>query len=343
LPKDVPDEIQEMDVESSPASELDEGNAAPEANAVPADSSAATDETETDTLSIVRDVVGDQPEEPDAAASSAEGEEDGQQADENASQEQDPEDYSDVPFNKHPRFQKLLKTAKANEQDATRYRNVESFLATHNLEANEAADVMEIAGLAKTNPVMAWEKAQKWVHDLMVGAGVILPQDLADRVTKGELTRDIALELSKARAVKTATEASAKFQEQRGQREQQVNLGRTLRDTAEGWLTNRRLKDPNFAAKEDRLKEKVVYLQSIEGVPGTADGVKAQLKKAYDAVNKDFTPPPAPANRQAAPQRRPALRPVQGGQVAASVQAAPTGKRSTVDIIKQVVGGSRAS
>jgi hypothetical protein len=339
LPKNEPDEIQDMDADSSPATELDEGNAAPEANALPADSSAATDETENDTLSIVRDVVGDQPEEPDAAASSAEGEEDGQPTDENASQEQgDPEDYSDVPFNKHPRFQKLLKTAKANEQDATRYRNVETFLATHNLEANEAADVMEIAGLAKTNPVAAWEKAQKWVHDLMVGAGVILPQDLAERVQKNELTRDVALELSKARAQAAAREATAKFQEQRGQREQQVNLGRTLRDTAESWLTSRRLKDPSFATKEARLRKEVVYLHSIEGVPNTPDGVKAQLKKAYDTVNKEFTPAPAPANRQAAQQRRPALRPVQGGQVAASVQAAPSGKRTTVDIIKQVVG-----
>jgi hypothetical protein len=201
-PKDL-DEPLDMDADSSAAPALDENAEAPVAEAAPADSSAATDETEADTLSVVRDVVEAREEAPAEAAPSAEGEE-GTEGDAPAG-EQDDVDYTDVPFNQHPRFKQLLAKAKANEQDAGRYKNVETFLEQVNITSEEAADVMVIAGLAKTNPVEAWKRVQPWVQTLLVAAGEVLPQDLQQRVDKNELTRDVALELSRTRAATAAT------------------------------------------------------------------------------------------------------------------------------------------
>ena len=342
---DTIDEIGDMDADSSAAPALDESTEAPKAEAAaPADSSAATDETETDTLSIVRDVVDPSKEAPAEAASSAEGE-DGEGADgTTTASEQDNEDYSDVPFNKHPRFQHLLKEAKAHKADAVRYQNVERFLEANNLDGKEAADVMEIAGLAKTDPPEAWKRIKPWVQQLLVASGEVLPQDLAERVARKELTQDGALEISRSRAALASRDAKAQFEQQRGQRQQEAEVGRVLVDTAEQWVNNRRIRDPNFAAKEDRLMERIAFLQRAEGRPNTADGVRAQLKKAYDFVNKQFAPPPKPApaaNQQ--PVRRPAIRPVTSSQVASHAQpAAPSGSRSTLSIIQERLGKKSA-
>jgi hypothetical protein len=61
-----------------------------------------------------------------------------------------------------------------------------------------------------------------------------------------------------------------------------------------------------------------------EGRPNTPEGVKAQLEKAYKAVNATFRPP-APV-----PQRRP-VAPVTGGQVAGNQRPEAM---STLDIVK---------
>lgn len=339
MPKEILDEPEDMDVESSTASDLDETNeaaeaAAPEANA---DSSTATDETEVDTLSVVRDVVAAQQEEQTEAAPSAEGEE-GSDADDATNAEQDDENYSDVPFHTHPRFQQLLRKAKTYENDARLYRNVESFLEANNLEAQEAADVMEIAGLAKMDPQEAWKRVKPWVQNLLVAAGEVLPQDLAQRVANKELSQEAALELSRSRAQLASRDARQQIERQRGERQQQSQQVQVLVDTAEAWVAGRRKRDPNFAAKEDRVYERVAFLQRTEGKPNTADGVKAQLQKAYEFVNKQqpATPKPAqaaPAAAAAPAARRPALKPVTGGQVASNAQQPkPT---STLEVIRQ--------
>lgn len=340
-PKDL-DEPEDMDVESSTASELDDAQTteAPAAEVVEAtaESSPATDETEADSLSVVRDVVDARKDEAAEAAPSAEGEE-GTGEDEEPASGPDNENYSDVEFHKHPRFQHLIRERNAFREDAGRYRNVENFLAQTNLTSNEAADVMTIAGLAKTDPQAAWKQIQPWVQNLLVAAGEVLPQDLEQMVANQSMTREAALEVSRSRAAVAAAQARQQFEQQRGQRQQQVQQGQVLRDTSEQWLNNRRLKDPNFAAKEPRLYERVVFLQKTEGVPNTPDGVKAQLKKAYDAINREVgtvRPKPAAAAPAAQPARRPAITPVRGGTVAGNAARSPAPKTS-MDVVKQVV------
>src|SRR4051812_45295358 len=113
-----------MDADSSAAPALDAAETpATEATVeAPAESSPATDETEADTLSVVRDVVDARTSEEAAAAPSAEGEDTGEGADDTAGAE-DNENFSDVPFNQHPRFKHLVAERNTFRQDAGRYRN----------------------------------------------------------------------------------------------------------------------------------------------------------------------------------------------------------------------------
>lgn len=337
MPKDL-DEIEEMEVESSITSEDEHVEAAQAAESEIADSSNATDETEADTLSVVRDVVAERPEGDEAAAaSSAEGEENGQTASDLA--EVDNENYTDVPFHKHPRFQHLIQEKNALQEDAIRYRNVQAFIDQNGLTGEEVALGFDIMAKMKTDPQAAWLALKPLVNDVLIAAGEILPDDLAQRVASKELTRDAALEVSRNRAALKARDFRDQFQQQNGQRQQMIEHSHALRSTAQEWLNDRKLKDPNFAAKESRLHEKIAFLHATEGKPSDPAGVKAQLKKAYDAVNAETaslaaTPRPgAPAAvRQPANQKR-AIAPVRGGQVANAPASKP---KNTMDVIRQV-------
>lgn len=322
------DQIQDMD--PSNMSDLDESAtpSPPEAVAKPAVSSPATGEDDNELLSVVRDVVKDR--KVVDPASPAEGEEVTGQEPGTEPKKPDDENYSDVPFNKHPRFQQLLREAKSNKQDAERYRNVDRFLFDAGLTAEEAADGMTIMGLAKTNPAEAWKQIRPWLEKLVVAAGEVIPDDLRQRVAKGELSQDAALEVSKARATAASVQAAQSFREQQEERRQQTSNQNAVQQTAADWEADRMTKDPNFAAKQPQVMKEVVFLQRTEGMPTTREGVLDMLKRAYKTVNDSLKPAPvAPAVRQQP------VRPVTGGQVAGNQRPAPAGKEmSTLDIIR---------
>lgn len=319
MPKEL-DEIE--DLPSSEQAELDEAQINDLGEG--AGSSAATDETPKDTLSVVRDVIASgQEAATEGAGSSPEGEEATVATTDEKTADDD--NYTDVPFHKHPRFQHLLREKKAAEVDAVRYRNVESFLERSNLDAAEAADGLEIMGLAKTDPAAAWERIKPWVEKIATAAGVIMPADLQEKVREGVLTREAAIEVSRARAQVQSIQTREQFQRQQAERRAQEDGAKAIFSAATSWEADRQAKDPNFAVKLPALQREIAYLQTIEGRPTTPEGVKEQCDRAYRAVNTAFVPPAT----QVAP--KPAMRPVMGGQVAGTAAAEP---KSTLDIIR---------
>lgn len=324
------EEFDDLEPESSTGTTTQDAATTPEGGTAPADSSTATDGTVPDAsaLSIVRDVVGTRTD--GAAASSADGSEGGTPADGAATPTPaDPDDFSDVPFHKHPRFQEVVRERKAFKQDAERYQNVQTFLDNHGLSADEAADGLVIMALMKTEPVAAWQKLRPLVQKLLVAAGEVLPDDLQARVDSKELTLEAATEVSRSRATVQSVTTKTTFEQQRRERQEQQTVATTLHTTAQDWVTDRQTKDPNFEAKSPLLQREIAFLQSQEGKPDTPEGVRAQLLKAYEAVNKTFKPP-APAAKPVT-QTRPAVRPVVGGTVSGT---APTEPKNTLDIVR---------
>lgn len=309
-----------------------------------AEPSAATGETDdADLLSVVRDVVGKQSEaEDDQTAPPAEGEE----TVEAESAAADDEDYSKIPFAKHPDFKKLVRKkneyreqarmfearAQENEQDAVRYREVQTFMEHNNLAPQEAADLLIIGGLMKTNPVEAWKRAQPTIQKLLVAAGELLPDDLAQRVQRGELNPASAMAESRARAMQMSMQRTQSFQEQRRQQQDAQNAVTANKQAAISWAADREQKDPNFAAKMPALQREIVFLQRTEGVPKDPQGVQAQLARAYKAVNTAFRAPQAAPTAQQRPTQKKPITPVRGGQVAGN---AGQTELSTMDIVRQ--------
>lgn len=252
-----------------------------------AESSDAHDEGqgERSALDVVQDVV--KARDPEAAASSAEAKKDGEEADPKATQaakEPDDENYTDVGFHKHPRFQQLLREKKANQADAERYRNVEGFLRQHRVPAEAASQALTIAALIQNDPVKAWDALRPIVQKLLVDAGEVLPDDLKPRVESGELTIETANEIAKERAKRTSVERAQKTTEER-QEEERVHAHITsLRNAANAWSAERTAKDPNFEAKRPKIMKELAWIHTTEGKADTPEGVRKQLDAAYKAV-----------------------------------------------------------
>jgi hypothetical protein len=218
-----------------------------------------------------------------------------------------------------------LKTARADQQ---RYRNVEDFIAEQGLDASEAHNLLLIGGLIKTNPAEAWKQMKPVVEKVLIAAGELLPTDLKAMVDKGEMKPEVALEVSRSRAAVQSTEARVEFDRQRQQSRQASDAHNAIMGTVSSWEADRKLRDPNFDAKQPALQREIAWLQTKEGRPNTPEGVRAQLQKAYDTVSAAHVAP-APVRQQ-----RPAIRPVTGGQVNGSVRPEI---KSTLDAVNAVV------
>jgi len=333
MPTELEDQIDEAADTLAAEPVLDDAKDSQEADAK-AESSTAEDASkpaEESALSIVRDVVGKKTD-TEAAASSAEGEDAAPKAGSAPTKEPDNENFSDVPFHKHKRFQELLSAKKSFETDAQRYRNVQTFIDEQGLSAEEAADLLVIGGLMKTNPAAAWERMKPVVQKVAAAAGEVLPDELKQMVANGEMTREAALEVSRSRARLQSVEARTQFDQQRAQQRAQVEAVSAIQTTVASWEADRKIRDPNFDAKMPAIEREVAWLMTKEGRPNSPEGVRAQLQKAYDTVSAAFKAP-VPT------RQKPAIVPVVGGQKTGNVRPEI---ESTQDVIKDVLARRRA-
>lgn len=335
MPRDLDDnKVEDMASSAGPVldddgvGEMPENGNSPEPDAAASSPATGEDANSDDSyLSVVRDVVDKREpaeDEEGATASPAESEEDGESTDEDASkEEQDDEDYTDVPFHKHPRFQQLLRERNGFKDDAQRYQNVQTFIDQRGLQAEEAANLLVIGGLMKTNPAEAWARMKPTIQNLLIAAGEVLPDDLKQRVQKGEISQEMALEYSRLRAQTKSAETTRSFEQQRQEQQRAQQATTDLMDASAAWEADRRKKDPNFDAKYDSLIDKVYALQRRGEIPKTPAEVKAQLDKAYKAIT-----PPVRGGQQ---RHRQQTQTNSGGQVAGNQRPA---EQSTLDIIR---------
>lgn len=303
------------------------------AGTTPERSESSTEHGEKSLLSVVRDVVADRGDK-STAASPAEHESeapevaDGQQEKTDGEGEK-PDDYSDAPFHKHPRFRELIAERNEYREDATRYRNVEQFLRTHQMSADEAAEILTIGGLLKSDPMAALERIKPVFLNLLRVTGEIIPADLQEKVRAGQITPEMAKEFSRVKAQQQVESLRREADARRQAEEAAVREVEAVQAEVMTWEAEKRRTDPHFDAKSQTIQLHVAAWRGQGGVSRTPAEARAVLEQVYKTVNAQFTPPATPADR-------PPRKPLTGGSVPAG--AAPT-PRSTLDVIRQVRGG----
>lgn len=291
------------------------------------ESSPAPEGEKFDLLSVVRNAV--QPEDAEDSASPAGQEEsDPPQAEATASEptEPDEENFSDVPFHNHPRFKQLVAQRNQFRQGAQQYDQIQTFLQQQGISAEEAADALLLRAEMKQNPAEAWKKLKPMVQELLIQAGEILPADLTERVRKGEMTRDAALEVSRLRAHQQSSQRMTAHQQEAAQRQAQMQVYTDMQSAVAQWEMDARKRDPDFDAKVQDIQKEVLWLQSQGNRPRSAAEARKQVEQAYAAVT----------SRTAKAASKPAVRPVTGGRVASGNPSAQP--KSILEIVKQAQG-----
>jgi hypothetical protein len=316
------DELDTTSPDVSPET-LDAGAASPEVVTEAESSPAPQAKDEKSVLSIVRDAVG-KDETPESSA--------GKERDPQAAQsakEPDDEDFSDAPFHKHPRFRALVEQRNALRPAAESYRKIEAFCTENAIESSEAAQALNWLAQMKRDPAAAWEEIKPTINALLVTIGEIIPPDLRAEINAGRMTQEHAKQLSKERAKATIANGAMSFRDQQETARQRAAAAQaqaekigSIKSAAREWEATARSGDADFAKKAEALEKEVLYLQRKDGVPDSADGVKAQLTKAMKAVN---------ANLAALRPRRPGIQPVIGGSTSGTPRSKP---KSVLEIIQ---------
>lgn len=321
---------QELNPATSSADTLDVQSASPTETG--ADSSSAPEGGKFDLLSVVRDAVTKTAED-QASPAGQEGSDQsptGEAASAQDESTEDNENFSDVPFHKHPRFKAIVsqrnefrQQAKHYEAGAKQYEQVQAFLDANGLNDEEAGEFLQLRALMKSNPSEAWKSLKPMVQQLLVDAGEVLAPDLAARVQKGEMTKAAAIEISRLRAARNSMVKSQETAQEQAQRRAVQERTSSIMGAVTEWEKSVKLKDPDYAAMEEDVKIHVVYLQRTQGMPGTPDAARKMVEDAYAAVKKRRAP--------AAPPRTP-VTPIRGGRVASGQPS--DGPKSILDIVR---------
>lgn len=294
-------------------------------------------ETEDSLLAVVQSVSAEK------AATDAD---DGQQSDSpTAEQGQDTEqqvdnrkddDFSDVPFNKHPRFRDLVKeknTYKAKlagyEPDAQQYREIQSFMQKAQLSAEEVAEgLMLMAEMKSGDPLKAYEALSKKVESLALASGKKLPADLEERIEQGYVDRETAQALYQQQVAAQRQAATAQAQLEQRTREDAHAQVQAIAGAVATWESATRANDPDFDLKADFVKDRVRAHMTAHGMPKSAEEALQISREAYEAVTQTL---------QRARGPKPAMRPAVGGKVNGSAAPEP---RNLLDVIRRASAGA---
>jgi len=314
---------QELESSTSP----DEHQVDTETDSTPVDDSVDPREG---LLAVVQDAVQPEGSEEDAASqaeedSAANQEQDGEAEPDTSSEQRDPNDeFGDVPFNKHPRFQQLVRQRNEFRTGYEEYQKIEQFLHQNGLSSDQAAEMLQIGALIERNPAEALERLRPTLQKLVVEAGAVLPNDLQEEVRQGRLTKERAQEISRLRARQQSSQKSQDFERQQMERQRAAQVANDMRNAAQTWQEQIRTRDPdamNEAAEQELMRE-ITYRHAQGDRPRSPDEVRAQLDDAWKVVRSRMRP--------AAPPKKP-VTPVRGGRASATPTAEPN---SILDIVQ---------
>lgn len=283
----------EEQITEDSSSEVTEAQSVDETEA----SSSDAVETEESLLSVVQDAlpVDEQPEEVPQEETEDEVMEVQSEETEEAQAEDDSEDYSNVPFNKHPRFQKLI--AEKNElkelssqykTDSEQYKKITDFIQANNLSAKDAVEGFKIMSALRNNPEEGYKILQFHMNNVGNLTGRNIPKDIQAKVDDGYLDEDAAKELSQARASLHRERAMREQTQKRFTNASQSANEAQMSDAVKAWGEQTLASDPDFSLKQDEFNDRISAIVAERGTPKSPDEVVEIANSAYATINERF-------------------------------------------------------
>ena len=205
------------------------------------------------------------------------------------------EEYKDVPFNKHPRFRKLVaeknelkEIAERLQNDSEQYAKITDFIDKNNLTAKDSVEGFKIMAAIRNNPELAYKMLGHHLGNVSKVTGRSLPKDIQAKVDDGFLDEDAAKELSQTRAKLAREQNLRKADHARGVKQQSINQSEMLSSALQTWGETTLAKDVDFSLKQPEFNDRVVALVNERGQPQTQAEVLSLVEDAYETVNERF-------------------------------------------------------
>ena len=341
------EELTEQDSSSS-SEEIQDESSTIEGEEASSSDATEVEETEESLLDVVQSALPEEEAPEETASEETETQEVQEEQPEVSAEEVEPQleadDWSDVPFNKHPRFRKLVaekneqkKLAEQFREDSAQYQKIVDFIGSNNLSDEDAAEGFRIMSLIKNNPGEAHEILQGHLNSVNELTGKKLPDDIQGKLDDGFLDEDAAKELSQARANLVREQQLRQQEKQNAERveiesrkqkaDQQLNY---LRKVVKDWEETTRNSDPDFSLKQDEINDRVAALVNERGRPVTSEEVLSIANDAYETVNGRY--------KARTPQRQ-SIRTSTGGKLSGTPSPTPA---SLKDVIHQTLTGGAA-
>jgi len=292
-------------------------------------------ETEDSLLAVVQNVAQATNEPTDSDAESPTASQSQESTIEEASADS-AEDFSKLPFNKHPRFRELVKeknTYKAQmaeyESDARQFREIQGFMQANGLTADEVANQLDMLAKIKAgDPTKAYEILKGKLDELELAVGKRLPPELEEKVDQGYIDRETAQEVFQRQmeAERRATTAQSQL-DRLSQNDQRAQV-QSIANTVSAWEQAIKSTDPDFDLKAELVKDRVRAHVSMNGVPRNADEALKVSKDAYESVTQLLL--------RARGDRAP-MRTAVGGKTNGSASPEP---KSLLDVVRQASAGA---
>lgn len=215
------------------------------------------------------------------------------------------EDFSSLPFHKHPDFQKLVHnrnelrdSIKQLEPALNRVREIDTIRQQKNITDEQFKFALDLVGTLNTDPSAAAKLLENVNAYVAKFQGTALPSDLQKLVEDGQVPLEVAQRVVKAENqkefIQQQQQLSAKVHEQQ-QVQTETNQRISLLDSAvNSWKDNVKRLDPDYARKEKLVLNTFVAL-SATNPWNTPEAIVALAQRAYDEVNEQvgaFVPKP---------------------------------------------------
>lgn len=176
---------------------------------------------------------------------------------------------------------------------AESFDRMSTFVREQNLDAEGVDTALNIASLIRNNPTKALEQLTPIVERLRALTGHVLPDDLAEDVRLGFVTKPRAEELARAQAQARLIESREAERQQRAEQDRQRStlneqVAAGQRASSE-WYAEQQTKDPDYKSKHTRIADRFeLELLRQRKIP-TADEAKAMLTQIKIDVDRDFS------------------------------------------------------
>lgn len=144
------------------------------------------------------------------------------------------EDDAELPFKDHPTYRKLrsehrmLRVAKEKNEEAIRslepkgktFDELTTYLQTNNLGRDDFASGLSIMTAIRNDPIKGYEMLKPVLDKLEEQLGIRLPPELKAQVDAGQITPEVALEISRSRSGERIATSRANAVQERMAREQ---------------------------------------------------------------------------------------------------------------------------